>query len=119
MFIIDGDEITLTRGDTLQASVAMYEDENLEDAYTPDQNDVLKFYLKTLKYKRDKSDYAEETPLITKTIPIDTCILRLDPADTKQLPVGDYVYDIELTRHDGVVDTFINNATFTLVYEVG
>ena len=119
MFKIEGTTITLTRGDTLLATVGMYEDDEGTVPYTPDQNDVLRFYLKTYKFKRDKSDYAEDEPLVTKQIPVNSRTLKLDPEDTKQLPIGDYVYDVELTRADGMVDTFINNATFKLVYEVG
>ena len=44
--------------------------------------------------------------------------LTLQPSDTKNLPFGNYVYDIELTTADGFVDTFIGPATFTLTGEV-
>lgn len=119
MFKIEGDSIYLTRGDTLKVTVGMWTDETQTEEYVPISGDSLRFYLKTYRYKRDKSDYYEDEPLITKVIPIDTQILKLEPEDTKPLPVGDYVYDIELTKVDGTVDTFINNAPFKLVYEVG
>jgi hypothetical protein len=45
-------------------------------------------------------------------------ILHLEPDDTKGLGFGEYVYDVELTFANGDVDTFINNARFSLVPEV-
>ena len=44
--------------------------------------------------------------------------LRIVPNDTKNLPFGSYLYDLELTFADGYVDTFINCASFRIVPEV-
>ena len=55
----------------------------------------------------DKTDYSDETPLIEKTIPNDTLLLRLESQDTKPFGFGTYAYDIEITFADGDVDTFI------------
>lgn len=63
-------------------------------------------------------DYNDETPLLIKEIPIDTMILTLNPEDTKHLPFGKYVYDIELTKATGEVDTFITKAILKLTEEV-
>lgn len=60
----------------------------------------------------------DETPLLIKEIPIDTMILTLNPEDTKHLPFGKYVYDIELTKATGEVDTFITKAILKLTEEV-
>lgn len=65
-----------------------------------------------------KNDYNDETPLLIKEIPIDTMILTLNPEDTKHLPFGKYVYDIELTKATGEVDTFITKAILKLTEEV-
>ena len=45
-------------------------------------------------------------------------ILTLNPEDTKHLPFGKYVYDIELTKATGEVDTFITKAILKLTEEV-
>ena len=45
-------------------------------------------------------------------------ILVIEPEDTKPLAFGKYVYDIELTKVTGEVDTFITKATLKLTEEV-
>lgn len=98
MFSIDGTTITLIRGDTLITRVGITDASGNE--YIPQEGDSLRFAL--------KRDYNDTNPLILKEIPIDTRILRLDPADTKPLGQPDtYVYDVEITYGDGFVDTFI------------
>ena len=65
-----------------------------------------------------KKYYSSPTVLIEKVIPNDTLLLHLLPTDTKELPTGKYVYDIELTNADGEVDTFIPEAKLILTPEV-
>ena len=43
----------------------------------------------------------DEKPLVVKDIPSDTMLLVLEPEDTKTLPFGKYVYDIQITYADG------------------
>ena len=113
---IKKNSISLTRGDTFRAKVGIL----LEDGtpYIPSAEDSLRFALKHPQLNNDGTDYADKNPLILKTIPTDTMILQLDPADTKSLGFGDYVYDIEITLEDGTVDTFITSAPFKLTEEV-
>lgn len=114
-------KITMTRGDTLITNVMIFlEDPETKEktAYTPVEGDSLRFVLKHPQIRSDNMGYTDAEPLIEKQISIATLELRLDPADTKPLAFGDYVYDIELTYSDNVVDTFINNAPFELVPEV-
>lgn len=100
--------ITLTRGDTLKLRV------NIKNAdgtpYVPDETDEIRFAMK--KY------YDDSQPLINRVIPNDTLILQLDPVDTKTLPFGKYVYDIQLTNAIGEIDTFITKASIRLTEEV-
>lgn len=103
MVKIQGTTITMTRGDTLIVNVEI-------DNYTPQADDVIRFAC--------ARSYVSSEVAIRKTIPNDTLTLRLDPADTKDLAYGDYVYDIELTYADGRVDTFIAGATLRLTEEV-
>lgn len=65
-----------------------------------------------------KKSYYDEKPLVLKNIPNDTLLLTIEPADTKPLQFGKYVYDIELTQRDGTVNTFITKATIILEEEV-
>lgn len=107
MYEIDGTTITLTRGDSFYCHLTLTKG---GETYTPDPADVIRFAL--------KKDYFNTEALITKTIPNDTLVLSLLPVDTKTLAFGTYVYDIEITFADGDVDTFINEAKFTLAPEV-
>ena len=116
MHVIQSNKISLTRGDTLNCQVGIILDES---PYSPTSGDVVKFYLKRSMMNPSKTAYADSKPLIEKTIPNDTMILHLNPADTKSLPFGDYVYDCEITFANGDKDTFINNASFVLLPEVG
>ena len=107
--------ITLTRGDTLRVKVEIIKNEEL---YYPTSGDRVRFALKHPELLPDGSDYKDVDPIIIKDIPYDTMILELEPADTKTLAFGRYVYDIEITFEDGTVDTFITAAPFVLTEEV-
>ena len=109
MHTINGTNITLTRGDTLYITVNIFKD---GEVYTPAEGDVIRFAMKR-KYKD-----SDEDVLIVKTIPNDTLLLKIEPEDTKELPMGKtYVYDIQLTDANGNIDTFILG-NFTVSEEV-
>lgn len=107
MLNISGSNIELTRGDTLRLTVEIKNSNGT--TYTPAQGDVVRFAA--------KRHYYDTQTAIHKTIPNDTQLLHLVPSDTSNLPVGDYVYDIELTYANGDVDTFISGK-LVLVDEV-
>jgi len=111
--VIEDTQILLTRGDTLDCDIIIY-DGNTE--YTPASGDVIKFYLKHAKLNPQQTEYIDTEPVIEKTISGEN--LHLDPSDTASLGFGAYVYDIELTKANGDVDTFVNNASFTILPEV-
>ena len=104
---ISGNNITLTRGDTLYLTVLMTKN---GVSYAPVEGEKVRF---AMKKKID-----DEEPLILKDIPIDTMTLKLAPEDTKTLKYGSYKYDIEYTSVDGDVDTFIGPANFNITEEV-
>lgn len=112
MVQINGKKVTMTKGDTVILSVGIVDTDG--NTYTPQEGDRVRFAMK----KR----YSDVTPLILKEIPIDTMELRIDPADTKSLEAGDsrgrYCYDIELTKADGTVDTFIPRGEWLILEEV-
>lgn len=114
-YSIVNNEITLTRGDTFETELTLKKG---DDPYVIQEGDSIRFALKTKKMKSDKSDYEEDTPLISKPIPTDTMKLVLEPGDTKPLPFGDYEYDIEVTLASGKVDTVIPAQKFKLTKEV-
>ena len=96
---ISNKTIIMTRGDTLKLKVNITD--SLGNPYTPVDGDSLKFGV--------KNDYNDEETLILKDIPIDTCLLHLAPSDTKSLKQpSKLVYDFELTKADGTVDTFLS-----------
>lgn len=117
MFTIDKDNaITLTRGDSMQSEVVIITIDG--DEYVPQEGDSLRFALKANRMTVNKGAFINPEPLIEKSISTNDLILRLVPEDTKDLPFGKYVYDVELTFADGYVDTFINCAPFDLKPEV-
>ena len=110
-----GTKITMTRGDTLLLQVNIFQDDNEE--YVCQPGDSVRFAARPAGLNAAKTEYANNI-VIDKPIPTDSLMLQLEPADTKQLPFGKYVYDIELTKADGTVDTFITEATLILSPEV-
>lgn len=108
-------EIKLTRGDTMRLKVVIKKD-GVE--YTPQEGDVVRFALEHDTLNSTGTEYTDPEPLILKGVPIDTMILMLNPADTKDLGFGRYVYDLEITFADGTVDTFITAMPFNLTEEV-
>ena len=102
--------ITLTRGDTFKAQISITDKDG--NPYEIQAGDSVRFAMK--KHYTD----PDSEVLINKQIPTDTLVLVLEPSDTKDLPFGDYVYDIQLTTSSGDIDTFITKATLTLTEEV-
>lgn len=98
--------IALVRGDTLRMQIEILVD---GEPYTLVNGDKVRFAL--------KQSYSSSKVLIHKNIPTDSLILYLEPSDTKKLPFGNYVYDIEITFANGDVDTFIRGE-FKLEEEV-
>lgn len=108
MLKITGTKIKLTRGDTAQILITLKDSNG--DNYVPQNGDVIRFAA--------KKNYTDETPVIEINVPVDTLSLVIHPEDTKSLPFGEYKYDIQITRADGVIDTFIDRAEFWVTEEV-
>lgn len=106
--VISGNNISLTRGDSLILNISITKN---NEAYSPSSGDKVRFAL-----NREKNLRTE--PIILKEVNIDTMQLILEPSDTKELAIGTYFYDIELTTVDGYVDTFIGPASFKITSEV-
>lgn len=112
MVTIKGTTIQITRGDSASIAVTIYNADGT--VYHPAAGDSVRFAV--------KKNYDDPQPVILKTIPRDTMRLVLAPSDTKTLEAGQqrgrYHYDIELTKTDGTVDTFIPRADFIVLEEV-
>lgn len=112
MVDVKGTTITITRGDSAVIDVQIIGIDG--QIYTPVIGDTVRFAV--------KKNYADSEPLLNINIPIASMQLVLRPEDTKNLesgPIrGKYKYDIELTRVDGSVDTFIPRADFIVLEEV-
>ena len=106
MFKIKGTEITLTKGDSFYCQISLKKD---GQAYTPQEGDVISFCM--------KEHYWDEEAVIEKTVPNGTMVLYLSPEDT-EVPVNEYVYDLQMTFANGDIDTFVNHAKFKIVPEV-
>lgn len=116
MFKVENNAITITRGDSGIAEITLTTDEGEE--YTPQEGDSIRFAVKSNRFTPKMTEFVDLEPLIEKNIPITDLNLRLVPNDTKNLPFGSYLYDLELTFADGYVDTFVNCAAFRIVPEV-
>lgn len=107
-YSVKGTSITLTRGDSFAADIGIIQPDG--EPYAPSEGDQIRFAM--------KRNVKDEEVLILREIPIDTMRLVLTPEDTKDLEFGSYVYDIQLTKSTGEVDTFITKSTLTLTEEV-
>lgn len=116
MYKINGTTISLTRGDTLKVLITLTTKD--KNPYTPVAADRIRFALKSAKMNVNKTEFVDKEPLIIKNIPYDSMQLKLDPEDTKELPFGNYKYDLQITFANNEVDTFISNADFIITPEV-
>lgn len=107
-YSVRGTTITMTRGDTFKAYINITDEQG--NPYQPSIDDRVRFAA--------KQSYRDTEPVILKEIPITTLLLQLDPEDTKHLSFGNYVYDIQLTKKNGDVDTFITMSQLVLTEEV-
>lgn len=107
-YSISGTTITLTRGDSFMAQVSIADKDG--NPYVPTEGDSVRFAM--------KAKCTDPKPLLVKDIPIDTLKLVLNPEDTKELAFGNYVYDIQLTKATGEVDTFITTSKIKITEEV-
>lgn len=103
MFSISYDDIYLTRGDTavINFNLSNYE---LQDGDT---------VLLTVKQSVDTADIAFQ-----KVLDKETNQFVIEHNDTKNLPYGKYVYDIQLTTAQGQVYTIIKPHRFKIEGEV-
>lgn len=102
--IDDSNVITLTRGDTCAFDVEIKTDSGA--TYTPQEGDVITFTV--------KKDTKTADVIIQKT----GSTIVLNPADTRSLKYGSYLYDVTLTTISEAVYTIIPPTEFVLAEEV-
>lgn len=105
MFEIANTTIKLIRGDTAVLNVNLATDDG--SAYSLSSDDAGMFSLK--RSYRDE-DYVLQIPVVNDQV-------TFAHNDTKDLPDGDYVYDIQITLADGQVFT-IARGKFMLLADV-
>lgn len=100
--------IALTRGDTARFYTTIEDDVTGED-YIVKSGDTIRFTI--------KKTYNDSVPLVQKVIE-GSNLVHIQPNDTKSLPFGKYVYDVEITTESGDVYTFIGPNVFEVTKEV-
>ena len=108
MLIVTGNQIFLTRGDTLILTLSLFNHDG--SVYVPAAGDSIFFRLKKFA--------TYPNLLIEKQIDISSMILQLDEADTAGLAFGDYHYEIEVVTAEGMHDTVIADELFTIGKEI-
>lgn len=109
MINVEGTKITMTRGDTFRCTIGMVKD---GEQVFPSDGDKVVFTV--------KAKYSDPEPLLKIDVPTDTMLLEIKPEQTKAWKQPkEYVYDVQLIRADGSVDTFIDRAILSLTEEVG
>lgn len=106
MFQAQNNNIVIIRGDSAAFSIGVFDTDGNAVALT--DGDVLTFTLRRTP--------RSPTIVLQKTITDGT--LTINPSDTQDMPFGSYVYDVELKRADGYVDTVIPPHEFLLLEEV-
>ncbi len=108
LYVNDDGSIQLTRGDTARLSITIENDLTGSD-YTIAATDTLKFTI--------KKNVNDSTPCIQK-VNIGSAQFTIEPSDTKDLPYGKYMYDVELTTDSGDVYTVVVPTAFKILKEV-
>ncbi len=96
---VRNNDIYITKGDTLICILEITQADGTP--YVAKPGDEIRFAL--------KARWTDKSVAISKLIPHDTMILRLESEETKTLcPAQIYRYDIQVTMQDGTVDTIIS-----------
>lgn len=106
MFKVDNNNIRMIRGDSGVFTIIITDTNGIPVELT--DSDVLTFTLRRT---------ARDPTIVLQKI-ITSGELNIEPVDTEGLTFGAYIYDIELKRADGYVDTVIPPHKFLLMEEV-
>lgn len=106
MFSVHDNNIAMIRGDSGIFKIDVTDIAG--NAVALDDNDVLTFTLRR----------ATRSPTIVLQKTITDGMLTIHPEDTEKMEFGAYIYDVELKRADGYVDTIIPPHEFCILEEV-
>lgn len=96
---LDNYGIQATKGDTIIMPFVVFNNDG--SVYQVQTDDIINFGM--------KENYSDAECLVEKTIDNNTLKLILEHDDTKDLDVGSYVYDIQITKaENNEVHTFIS-----------
>lgn len=108
--IIQGKNISMTRGDSESITVTYKKDKEYVDFVT---GDIVYFTVKETIY----SEAIKLQKIVTEFVE-GKAIIELAPEDTRVLDFRTYIYDIQVTGADGKVLTLIKPSNFTIDGEV-
>lgn len=112
MIYINGNNISLTRGDSAWLDVPI-KDMVSGGMYTVKEDDVLTLTVRVaVKRSADDTNYLFEKNIKGEST------FHIAPADTAELAYGEYHYDVELKTADGDQYTVIPDSKFVLTSEV-
>lgn len=106
MLTIESSTISITRGDTGYIHLNLTKD---NEAYPYEDGDMI-----TMSVKKNDTD---EEYAFQKEVPAGQVII-LQPADTKTMEYGEYVYDIQLNTTLGEIFTVVGPAKFKVTKEI-
>ena len=106
MVKVEGTNIYMTRGDTATINLSIKDKDKNE--YELGEGDVVVF---SAKREVEDKNYVIQKTFVDKEIVIES-------EDTKLLPFGEYVYDVQLTFVDGKVATVVTPSKLILEVEV-
>lgn len=101
MLKIEGNNIFLTRGDSAVIDLTIYDEQG--NIYTPKQNDVIVFSVKTNVNNVDL--------ILRKTF--EDLTLEISSKESLKFNYGEYFFDVKLINHD-LTDTFITSGILTI-----
>lgn len=103
--------MTMTRGDSESITISVVDEDNRETLL--EKGDKIYFTV-----KKDVGMTEKTIQKIVTDFANNVAIIDIEPVDTNNLDIGDYIYDVQLTKKTGRVITIIKPHKFTIEDEV-
>lgn len=120
IMIVNGNDIEMIRGDSETIGLTFRH----EAKEGQEKGDLVEFEEGDILYFTVKRSVNTETRAIQKKIDLFTnsengeVNISINPEDTSHLDYGNYVYDMQFSKHDGTVKTIIPPSDFIIGGEV-